>query len=134
VCSEHPTLTELIDYEGFCGVHATEENPMREVSAADVEALRARGERFLLLDVRDPEEFAKASIPGATLLPLGQLEARLAELADWKDRRIIVHCHHGPRSGRACGILMRAGFTDVTNLAGGIDAWSLTVDPSVPRY
>jgi adenylyltransferase/sulfurtransferase len=133
VCSDHPSLTELIDYEGFCGVHV-EENPMREVSAADVAALRARGEPFLLLDVREPEEFGKSRIEGTTLIPLGQLEARLAELSDWKDRRIIVHCHHGARSGRACGILTRAGFTDVTNLAGGIDAWSLTVDPSVPRY
>jgi adenylyltransferase/sulfurtransferase len=134
VCSEHPTLTQLIDYEGFCGVHAAEEGPMKEVSAAEVQALRARGERFLLLDVRQPEEWAKARIEGATLIPLGQLEARLPELAEWKDGRVVAHCHHGGRSARACEILARAGFTDVANLVGGIDAWSLTVDPSVPRY
>jgi adenylyltransferase/sulfurtransferase len=134
VCGEQPSVTKLIDYEGFCGVHVAEESAMQEVSAADVNGLRARGERFLLLDVRQPEEWAKARIEGATLLPLGQLEARLAELAEWKDRRVIAHCHHGGRSATACEILTRAGFTNVANLVGGIDAWSLTVDPSVPRY
>jgi len=134
VCSEHPSLTKLIDYEGFCGVPVAEEKTMQEVSAADVKALRERGERFLLLDVREPAEWAKARIEGAQLVPLGQLEARLAELSDWKDGRIVAHCHLGGRSARACEILTRAGFTNVANLVGGIDAWSLTVDPNVPRY
>jgi adenylyltransferase/sulfurtransferase len=134
VCSEHPTLTKLIDYEGFCGVHAAEESRMKEVSAAEVKALLANRERFLLLDVRQPEEWAKARIEGATLVPLGQLEARLPELAEWKDARVVAHCHHGGRSAKACEILAGAGFTNVANLVGGIDAWSLTVDPSVPRY
>ena len=134
VCSEHPSLTKLIDYEGFCGVPAVEEHPMREISAAEVEALRKRGERFLLLDVRQPDEWAKARIEGATLLPLGELAGRVGELADWKDGRVVAHCHHGGRSAKACEILRRAGFADVANLVGGIDAWSLTVDPAVPRY
>ncbi len=134
VCSEHPTLTRLIDYEGFCGVPAAEEHAMQEVSAADVKALQQRGERFLLLDVRQPAEFEKARIEGATLLPLGELEARLAELSAWKDGPVVAHCHHGGRSAHACEILARAGFTNVANLLGGIDAWSLTVDPGVPRY
>jgi adenylyltransferase/sulfurtransferase len=134
VCSEHPTLTQLIDYEGFCGIPAAEEHAMQEVSAADVKALQRRGERFLLLDVRQPAEFEKAHIEGATLLPLGELETRLAELSAWKDGRVVAHCHHGGRSAHACEILARAGFTNVANLVGGIDAWSLTVDPSVPRY
>jgi rhodanese-related sulfurtransferase len=67
-------------------------------------------------------------------VPLPELEARLAELSEWKARRVIVHCHHGARSARACEILAKAGFTDLCNLVGGIDAWSLTVDPAVPRY
>jgi len=87
-----------------------------------------------LLDVRQPEEWQRARIEGAQLLPLGELEARLAELSDWKERRVIAHCHHGGRSAAACKILAAAGFTDVSNLVGGIDAWSLTVDPAVPRY
>jgi adenylyltransferase/sulfurtransferase len=134
VCSEHPSLTELIDYEGFCGVRGAEEGIVRELSAADLAALQARGEPLLLLDVRQPEEWQRARIEGAQLLPLGELEARLAELSDWKDRRVIAHCHHGGRSAAACKILAAAGFTDVSNLVGGIDAWSLTVDPAVPRY
>jgi molybdopterin/thiamine biosynthesis adenylyltransferase/rhodanese-related sulfurtransferase len=134
VCGKQPTITELIDYEGFCGVHAPEERGMREISAAELAALRARGEELLLLDVRRPDEWATARIEGAKLMPLHELEARLAELADWKDRRVIAHCHHGARSARACEVLAAAGFTNLTNLVGGIDAWSLTVDPGVPRY
>jgi len=84
--------------------------------------------------VRQPEEWRRARIEGARLLPLGELEARLAELSDWKERRVIAQCHHGGRSAAACKILTAAGFTDVSNLVGGIDAWSLTVDPAVPRY
>jgi molybdopterin/thiamine biosynthesis adenylyltransferase/rhodanese-related sulfurtransferase len=134
VCSEHPSLTKLIDYEGFCGVRGAEEVRVRELSAAELRALQARGEPVLLLDVRQPEEWQRARIEGAQLLPLGELEAHLAELSDWKERRVIAHCHHGGRSAAACKILLAAGFTDVSNLVGGIDAWSLTVDPAVPRY
>jgi molybdopterin/thiamine biosynthesis adenylyltransferase/rhodanese-related sulfurtransferase len=134
VCGPNPTITKLIDYEGFCGVPAAPEHRLREISAAELAALRARGEDFLLLDVRQPEEWRRARIEGAKLIPLGELDARLAELAEWKDRRVIAHCHHGARSARACEVLAAAGFTNLTNLVGGIDAWSLTVDPSVPRY
>jgi adenylyltransferase/sulfurtransferase len=134
VCGPNPTVTKLIDYEGLCGVAAPREAGMREISAAELAALRARGDDFLLLDVRQPEEWRRARIEGAKLVPLSELEARLAELSDWKERRVIAHCHHGARSARACEILAKAGFTDLTNLVGGIDAWSLTVDPAVPRY
>ncbi|RIL05638.1 MAG: molybdenum cofactor biosynthesis protein MoeB [Proteobacteria bacterium] len=136
VCGEAPTVTELIDYEGFCGMpaHDRGEAPVREKSAADVAAMPGRGDAFLLLDVREPDEFAKARIDGAQLVPLGELEGRVGELAAWKDRTVVVHCRSGARSARACKLLAQHGFTDVWNLAGGIDAWSLTVDPDVPRY
>ena len=136
VCGPEPTVTALIDYEGFCGVpaHDRGETPVREKSAADVAAMRARGDTFLFLDVREPHEHATASIDGAQLLPLGGLEARLGELADWKERTVVVHCHKGGRSAKACKILSANGFRDVWNLGGGIEAWSLTVDPEVPRY
>jgi len=136
VCGRAPTVTALIDYEGFCGVpaHDRGEVPLREKSAADLAALRSRGEPLLLLDVREPHEFETARIEGAHLVPLGSLEARLAELAPWKDRCVVVHCHKGGRSAKACRTLAAAGFHEVWNLAGGIDAWSLTVDPEVPRY
>jgi adenylyltransferase/sulfurtransferase len=132
MCGEDPSITELIDYEGFCGM--TEALDVVEVSAPEVAALRSAGEEFLLLDVREPAEFTKASIPGSRLLPLGELEARLPELEAYRQGRVIVHCHHGPRSTQACRVLARAGFGNVQNLAGGIEAWSLTVDPDVPRY
>jgi adenylyltransferase/sulfurtransferase len=135
VCGTHPSVTELIDYEGFCGVRKVEGGSgVKEISAVGLAALQGKGEPLLLLDVRQPEEWQRARIESARLLPLGELEARLVELADWKERPVIVHCHHGPRSGRACEILTAAGFNDVSNLVGGIDAWSLTVDPGVPRY
>ena len=85
----------------------------------------------LLLDVREPEEFEAARIAGATLIPLGELPGRLAELP--KDKPLIVLCHHGVRSAHAVHHLKAAGF-DARNLSGGIDAWSREVDRSVPRY
>ncbi len=134
VCGGQPTVTELIDYEGFCGVPAVDAGAGPEVSAAEVRAARERGEEFLLLDVREQAEWDTSHIEGARLLPLSELEARLEELADWRGRRVVVHCHHGVRSARACELLRAGGFTDVNNLTGGIEAWSLTVDPEVPRY
>jgi adenylyltransferase/sulfurtransferase len=132
LCGEHRTLTELIDCEGFCGVEAGGE--VREKSAAEVAAMRAQGERFLLLDVREPSEFERARIEGAELLPLGRLEAELGRLAAWRDDLVVVHCHKGGRSARAARMLVQRGFRQVWNLSGGIEAWSLTVDPGVPRY
>ena len=134
VCGERPTVTELIDYDGFCGVPRDAEEPaVREKSAVDVAAMQARGEPFLLLDVREPAEWEAARIEGARLVPLGQLAERLAELEEWKQGRVVVHCRSGARSAKAAKLLQQHGFADVWNLAGGIQAWSLTVDPRVPR-
>jgi len=134
VCGSQPTVTELIDYVGFCGVPAIEGLEVPEVAAAEVRDALDRGDEFLLLDVREPDEVATARIEGSRGLPLGELEARMDELASWRQRRIVVHCHTGARSARACQALRAAGFRNVANLAGGIEAWSLTVDPDVPRY
>ncbi|MBW2290012.1 MAG: molybdopterin-synthase adenylyltransferase MoeB [Deltaproteobacteria bacterium] len=135
VCGESPSVTKLIDYAGFCGVPTTEaETPQPECSAADVHAMLERGEKFLLLDVREPDEFATAHIDGALLLPLAELESRLGELVEWKGERVVAHCHLGGRSARACELLRSHGFANVENLSGGIEAWSLTVDASIPRY
>ena len=134
VCGARPTITELIDYEGFCGIGAAEETPVRDLSAIEVKRIAERGEEFLLLDVRDFDEFEKAHIEGSTLVPLSQIEARLSELQAWRERPVVVHCHRDGRSAKASRILLRAGFADVATLSGGIEAWSLTVDPEVPRY
>ena len=133
VCGESPRITELIDYEGFCGV-PSDTAPLPEISAAEVAALRSRGEAHLLLDVREPSEWERARIEGSVLVPLGQLEARLGELERWRAGRVVAHCHHGGRSAKACELLRRHGFENVANLRGGIDAWSLSVDAAVPRY
>ena len=87
-----------------------------------------------LIDVREEDEWAVARIAGAELLPLSQWpEIALEKLTD-KSQPLLIQCHHGARSARAAEWLLAQGFTDVTNLAGGIDAWSATVDPSVPSY
>ena len=136
VCGPEPTVTELIDYQGFCGFEPKEEASPEvvQVRAAEVSERLAASEDFLLLDVREPDECAKASIAGARAIPLAQLEARVGEIESWRDGAVVVHCHHGGRSADACQRLMRLGFSRVENLDGGIDAWSLTVDDAVPRY
>jgi adenylyltransferase/sulfurtransferase len=135
VCGDDPTIRELIDYAGFCGVPAVEETvSIPEVTAAETRARQERGDEFLLLDVREPAEVETARLEGSTVIPLGQLDDRAGELADWKSRPIVVHCHHGVRSLRAGEILQAHGFEKVESMAGGIEAWSLTVDPEIPRY
>jgi adenylyltransferase/sulfurtransferase len=136
VCGENPTVTELIDYDGFCGLPSAEER-RSEPPATSASALAARladGAPLLLLDVREHAEVERARIEGALWIPLGDLDSRLHEIADWKDGSVVVMCHLGGRSARACRLLAEHGFADVANLEGGIEAWSLTVDPSVPRY
>src|SRR5512134_552860 len=134
VCGPRATLAELVDYDGFCGVPAAREEPLPEVSADAVRRRGAPGRDFLLLDVREPAEIEKAALEDSLRIPLAELPARLGELEAWRERPVVVHCHRGGRSARAARLLLERGFRDVANLSGGIEAWSLTVDPSVPRY
>jgi rhodanese-related sulfurtransferase len=92
-----------------------------------------RGEKFMLLDCREPDEVATAKIMGSTHVPMREIPTRLAELGP-QDARIVVHCHHGGRSLRVTQYLRQQGFDEVQNMAGGIDAWSQEIDPAVPRY
>lgn len=94
----------------------------------------AAGEPVYLLDVRQPEEHAVAALPGSTLIPLGELPNRLAEVAPLAEALVVVYCHHGIRSLNGAFLLQQAGLGPVASLAGGIDAWSRQVDSSVPRY
>lgn len=87
-----------------------------------------------LLDVRQPDEFALVSLPGAVLIPLNELPQRVDEIADWKDQEVVVYCHHGIRSLQAIAQLKHFGFTNLLNLAGGIDRWATDVDPAARRY
>jgi rhodanese-related sulfurtransferase len=87
-----------------------------------------------LLDVREPDEHHYAALPNSKLVPLGELMERLDELELWKGEEIVVYCHHGIRSMRAIAQLRHAGFGRLWNLSGGIDRWSLEVDPALRRY
>jgi adenylyltransferase/sulfurtransferase len=94
----------------------------------------AAGEPVFLLDVRQPDEHAYAALPGSTLIPLGELPQRAGEVAPPPGALVVVYCHHGVRSLTGAVLLDRAGVGPVASLAGGIDAWSRLIDPSVPRY
>ncbi len=105
-----------------------------EIDVQAVQALRTANEPFLLLDVREPEEYATARIEGSVLLPMSELQARAKELEPHQQDRIIVQCHHGGRSLRVVSVLRQAGFAKAQNMTGGIDSWSQQIDPTVPRY
>jgi len=108
--------------------------PIPEISVAEAQRRLAAPNPPRLIDVREADEFEIARIPGAELLPLSQWPALALEKLTDRAQSLLIQCHHGGRSARATDFLLRNGFTDVTNLAGGIDAWSIEIDPSVPRY
>jgi adenylyltransferase/sulfurtransferase len=137
ICSPDPEVTELIDYEEFCGVpgHDHDEGSAGEgwdIEAGQLAERLQQGEDVHLLDVREPHELEISHLEGADLIPLGQLAARLSEL-DSADE-MVVFCKAGPRSTRALELLASAGFRKVKNLKGGINAWAREVDPSLPIY
>lgn len=105
---------------------------MREIPVEQLAAWRTEGKDFILLDVREDDELRTASIAGAHHIPMSEIPARAHELP--KQKEIVVICHHGGRSERVVTFLESQGFTDAINLDGGIDQWSLKIDPSVPRY
>jgi adenylyltransferase/sulfurtransferase len=109
---------------------SAEESPL-EVSVHDLKRALAEG-RALVVDVREPWEADVARIAGARLMPLSRFAEEAKSLP--RDRPILIHCHHGGRSMQATQWLRRSGFDQVSNVAGGIDAWSLEIDPTVPRY
>jgi len=105
---------------------------VREISAVELKQQLDSGRSLVLLDVREPEELMLARLPGALHIPMGEVPGRLHELDP--DTEIVVVCHHGIRSASVAQFLAQRDFARVVNLAGGIDAWSAAVDPSVPRY
>ena len=104
------------------------------VRVDDLSLRIARGERPLLVDVRQPWEHELARLPDSLLLPLNELPSRSGEVRPDPGQLVVCYCHHGVRSLRATEVLAGAGLAGVVSLAGGIDAWSLQIDPSVPRY
>jgi adenylyltransferase/sulfurtransferase len=137
VCGDHPTITKLIDYHEFCGIPQHEPAPAPgltegEVDPVEVKAKLDEKDGLVLIDVREPHEWQICNIPGARLIPLGELPRRVHELDSAAD--IVVHCKSGMRSAKACDFLRQAGFRKVRNMKGGILAWSDKVDPRVPKY
>ena len=141
VCGPNPTVTELIDYNQFCGIapEASSDAPIKNgIPQISVKELKSRldkretnNDNFLLLDVREPYEFQIAQI-GGLLIPQNDVPNRLNELD--KSREIVVHCRSGARSQKIAELLKQNGFEKVSNLAGGILAWSDEIDPSVQKY
>src|SRR5882672_7666260 len=136
VCGKNPTITQLIDYEQFCGIGlgqeeaAVQTNGIKEISAKELKAKIDGKEKFVLVDVREPHEYQIAKIPGSKLIPLGEVMQRARELDTADD--IVVHCRSGGRSAKAIQTLQKMGFKRLRNLKGGVLAWSQDVDPSVP--
>ncbi|MDQ3346564.1 MAG: molybdopterin-synthase adenylyltransferase MoeB [Acidobacteriota bacterium] len=136
VCGDNPTIRELIDYDAFCGVTPPSAAPVSagipEVTAEELHAQIDSGKDVFILDVREPNEYQICRIAGSTLIPLGEVAARSAELD--RNRDMVVHCKMGGRSARAVALLQERGFTRVRNLKGGILAWIDKVDPTQSKY
>ncbi len=137
ICGREPEIHDLIDYEDFCGLSksglATEPLPAeQEIKARELAKRLKRKNRIHLIDVREPHELEISHITGADSIPLGSLAAAMYEFE--RDTPIVLVCRTGTRSARALGILSSAGFKDVKNLHGGINAWAEEVDPSQPVY
>jgi rhodanese-related sulfurtransferase len=104
------------------------------ISASELAAKLQTADAPRLLDVREQAEHDFAALPDSKLIPLGQITGRAGEIDSWKDKEIVVYCHHGIRSLHAIARLRSLGFTNLRNLSGGIDAWSREVNAALPRY
>jgi sulfur-carrier protein adenylyltransferase/sulfurtransferase len=140
VCGKNPEITRetgLIDYEAFCGTiseEAAEAAKGSTISVKDLKAMIDRGDDFLLVDVREPNEYEIVSIPGSVLIPKGEFlngEA-LGKLP--QDKRVVLHCKTGGRSAEALAVVKGAGFADAVHVGGGVVAWANQIDPSLPTY
>jgi adenylyltransferase/sulfurtransferase len=139
VCGTHPTVTKLIDYEQFCGLRPAPETASVnqtqtgvDITSTELKQRLDRGDKLRIIDVREPNEWQINRIPGAELIPLGEVPRRYAELDP--EEEIVVHCKMGGRSAKAADFLRSVGFKRVLNLKGGILDWIDKVDPSQPKY
>jgi adenylyltransferase/sulfurtransferase len=140
VCAENPTITELVDYDTFCGIpqaaaaekELESEAPVAEITVEELRSKLSSGEKITLIDVREQFEWDIARIPGAKLIPLGDLHSRMSELDSAET--IYLQCKSGVRSATAARELQKAGFSKLFNVAGGILAWADRIDSSMPKY
>ena len=133
VCGDHPTVTQLIDYDDFCGVGEAKETQhvVPEIGPRDLKARLDNGDDVLVVDVREPHEHNICNI-GGTLIPMGEITARVGELD--ANRDVVVYCRTGKRSAQVVSWLLQSGFEKVWNLTGGIHRWADEIDPSIPKY
>jgi adenylyltransferase/sulfurtransferase len=139
ICGDNPTITELIDYEQFCGIVPPSELSAdldKEIGVKQVKEMLDAKHTFKLIDVREPSEYQICKIDAATLIPLGDIEAKdLSKLNGLNpDDEIVLHCKAGMRSMKALKALEEMGFRNLKSMRGGINEWSEKVDSSVPMY
>jgi adenylyltransferase/sulfurtransferase len=135
LCGKNPTITELIDYEAFCGSVSDEAQRAAAgapITASELKEMQDRGDAFLLVDVREPAEWEIVRIPGAVLIPKGDVPSKLADLP--QDRPIVAYCKTGVRSAEVLALLKQAGFADAMHVQGGVTAWATQVDKTQPVY
>jgi len=137
VCGKNPTITELIDYEEFCGTVSEDAQKAAAgstITATELKDMLDHGEDIFLIDVREPNEYEIVSIPGAVLIPKGEFLSGAALERLPQDKRIVLHCKSGQRSAEALAVVKNAGFSDAVHVGGGVLAWINQVDPSLPAY
>jgi sulfur-carrier protein adenylyltransferase/sulfurtransferase len=137
VCGKNPTITELIDYDAFCGVVSADAQQAASgstITATELKDMLDRGDNIFLVDVREPNEYEIVSIPGATLIPKDQFLTGAALERLPQDKQIVLHCKSGARSAECLAIVKGAGYADAVHVGGGVLAWVSQVNPSLPTY
>jgi molybdopterin/thiamine biosynthesis adenylyltransferase/rhodanese-related sulfurtransferase len=137
ICGKNPTITELIDYDAFCGVLSEDAQLAASgstITATELKSMLDSGEDIFLVDVREPNEYEIVSIPGSVLIPKDQFLTGAALERLPQDKRIVLHCKSGARSAECLSVVKNAGFADAVHVGGGVLAWVRQVDPSLPTY
>jgi molybdopterin/thiamine biosynthesis adenylyltransferase/rhodanese-related sulfurtransferase len=137
LCGKNPTITELIDYEAFCGTVSDEAQQAAAgstITAAELKEMQDRGDNIYLIDVREQNEYEIVNIPGAVLIPKGEFLNGSALEGLPQDKKIVLHCKSGGRSAEVLAVLKNAGFSDAVHVGGGVLSWVKTIDPSLPTY
>jgi adenylyltransferase/sulfurtransferase len=135
ICGKNPTITELIDYEAFCGVVSDEASQAAAgstITAGELNAMRQRGDDMYLVDIREPAEYEIVRIDGSVLIPPRELPSRLSELP--QDKPVVLYCKTGVRSAEGLALLKNAGFNDAKHVQGGVTAWQTQVLGEEPLY
>ncbi|MDQ1652127.1 MAG: sulfur-carrier protein adenylyltransferase/sulfurtransferase [Cryptosporangiaceae bacterium] len=137
LCGENPTITELVDYEEFCGAvsdEAVEAARGSTITSAELKDMQDAGKDFLLVDVREPAEYEIVKIPGSVLIPKGEILSGEALSKLPQDKPVVLYCKTGIRSAEALAALKNAGFSDAVHVQGGVIGWVNQIDKSLPTY